>query len=235
MTWRTVKQLTEAKAPEELFTGQWQNRPSVPDDYKPNLDDRWNEGCTNAWKLWQETVPLGYKGSYQRVRAYLHKKRTSPRPGARGPAAAGRVPAGTGRLKRLHRVAGPVPDPARLALCLGEDGVTLVDGPGVRGHPEERRALAAVQEVPVVLTLRPRERRHGFAEEVGVDLLAVVQPDTGPLRVDRLRETFGRVRLQSGPYGRPAAPDRADTVAGPRGRPRSQRRPRRPGAGRDCP
>jgi transposase len=25
-------------------------------------------------------VPLGYKGSYQRVRAYLHKKRTSPRP-----------------------------------------------------------------------------------------------------------------------------------------------------------
>ncbi len=25
-------------------------------------------------------MPLGYKGSYQRVRAYLHKKRTSPRP-----------------------------------------------------------------------------------------------------------------------------------------------------------
>jgi transposase len=25
-------------------------------------------------------VPLGYKGSYQRVHAYLHKKRTSPRP-----------------------------------------------------------------------------------------------------------------------------------------------------------
>ncbi|MFH8701852.1 transposase [Streptomyces chartreusis] len=25
-------------------------------------------------------MPLGYKGSYQRVRAYLHDKRTSPRP-----------------------------------------------------------------------------------------------------------------------------------------------------------
>lgn len=25
-------------------------------------------------------MPLGYKGSYQRVRAYLHKTRTSPRP-----------------------------------------------------------------------------------------------------------------------------------------------------------
>ncbi|MFF0887123.1 ISL3 family transposase [Streptomyces sp. NPDC003456] len=60
--------------------GQWQNRPSVLDDYKPCLDDRWSEGCTNAWRLWEEIVPLGYKGSYQRVRAYLHDKRTSPQP-----------------------------------------------------------------------------------------------------------------------------------------------------------
>ncbi|MEU9558323.1 transposase [Streptomyces fumanus] len=65
---------------EELFTGQWQNRPSVLDDYKPYLDDRWSEGCTNAWKLWEGIVPLGYKGSYQRVRDCLHDKRTSPRP-----------------------------------------------------------------------------------------------------------------------------------------------------------
>ncbi|MFB8050680.1 transposase [Streptomyces rubiginosohelvolus] len=48
MTWRTVKQLADAAAPEELFTGQWQNRPSALDDYKPYLDDRWNEGFTNA-------------------------------------------------------------------------------------------------------------------------------------------------------------------------------------------
>jgi transposase len=35
MTWRTVKRLADAAAPEELLTGQWQNRPSVLDDYKP--------------------------------------------------------------------------------------------------------------------------------------------------------------------------------------------------------
>ncbi|WP_328493486.1 transposase [Streptomyces sp. NBC_00414] len=80
MTWRTVKQLADAAAPEALFTGQWQNRPSILDDYKRYLDDRWSEGFTNAWKLWEEIVPLGYKGSHQRVRVYLHKKRTSPRP-----------------------------------------------------------------------------------------------------------------------------------------------------------
>ncbi|MEV6655178.1 transposase [Streptomyces sp. NPDC051219] len=44
------------------------------------MDDRWNEGRTNAWKLWEEIVPLGYKGSYGIVSAYIRKKRTSPRP-----------------------------------------------------------------------------------------------------------------------------------------------------------
>ncbi|MFJ9620040.1 transposase [Streptomyces noursei] len=44
------------------------------------MDDRWNEGCTNAWKLWEEIVPLGYKGTYGSVSAYIRKKRTSPQP-----------------------------------------------------------------------------------------------------------------------------------------------------------
>ncbi|WP_455711435.1 ISL3 family transposase [Streptomyces hirsutus] len=81
MTHRTVKSLADAAKPEDLFHGQWQhNRTSVLDEYKPYLDERWDEGCTNAWKLWEEIVPLGYRGSYGRVSAYLRKKRTSPRP-----------------------------------------------------------------------------------------------------------------------------------------------------------
>ncbi|WP_385617692.1 transposase [Streptomyces sp. P8-A8] len=80
MTHRTVKSLADAAKPEDLFRGQWQfNRTSALDEYKPYLDDRWNEGCTNAWKLWKEIVPLGYQGSYGIVSAYIRKKRTSPR------------------------------------------------------------------------------------------------------------------------------------------------------------
>ncbi|MCQ4204771.1 hypothetical protein M4J06_003028 [Streptomyces coelicoflavus] len=30
--------------------------------------------------MWEEIVPLGYQGSYQRVRAYFREKRTSPNP-----------------------------------------------------------------------------------------------------------------------------------------------------------
>ncbi|MET7552371.1 hypothetical protein ABZS95_42945 [Streptomyces sp. NPDC005479] len=52
------KRLADAAAPEDLFHGQWQNnRTSVLDEYKPYLDDRWNDGCTNAWQLWEELVP----------------------------------------------------------------------------------------------------------------------------------------------------------------------------------
>ncbi|MET8747728.1 hypothetical protein [Streptomyces sp. NPDC004728] len=80
MTSRTVKRYADAAKPEDLFTGQWQTRTSVLDEYKTYLDKRWSEDRTNAWKLGEEIVPLGYRGSYQRVRAYLRQKRTSPQP-----------------------------------------------------------------------------------------------------------------------------------------------------------
>ncbi|WP_327364184.1 hypothetical protein [Streptomyces sp. NBC_01296] len=59
MAHRTIKSLADAARPEDLFTGQYQfNRASAPDEYKPYIDNRWNEGCTNAWKLREEIVPL---------------------------------------------------------------------------------------------------------------------------------------------------------------------------------
>ncbi|MFI6967143.1 hypothetical protein [Streptomyces sp. NPDC050255] len=119
-------------------------------------------------------------------------------PGARGPAAAGRGggPPGAARLERPDSAPWPVVDPARLDPGLGQGRVALVDVPGVRGHPDQRRALPAVQEVTVVL-LR-RERGDRLAQEVGVDLLTVVQPRTRPLRVDRGREALGLIRLEMG-------------------------------------
>ncbi|UXY40383.1 hypothetical protein [Streptomyces albidocamelliae] len=38
----------------------------ILDEDKPYLDGRWGEGCTNAWKLWEETV------------APFHRQRASP-------------------------------------------------------------------------------------------------------------------------------------------------------------
>ncbi|MFE6900656.1 transposase [Streptomyces sp. NPDC057717] len=80
-TCRTGKLLADATTPEDLFHGQWQGDPPPLDEYRPYLDYRWNHGCTNAWKAWEEIVPLGYKGSCQRVRAYFRTKRLSVDPG----------------------------------------------------------------------------------------------------------------------------------------------------------
>jgi hypothetical protein len=46
-------------------------RPSILDDFKPYLHQRWNEGCTNVWQLHAEIRGQGYRGGYGTVRDYL--------------------------------------------------------------------------------------------------------------------------------------------------------------------
>ncbi|MGW1817425.1 hypothetical protein ACWCQM_28140 [Streptomyces sp. NPDC002125] len=60
--------------------------PTKLDDFKPYLHERWAEGCTNAWTLWEEIKTHGYTGGYGAVRAHLQPFRTSPTaPAARPP------------------------------------------------------------------------------------------------------------------------------------------------------
>ncbi|MFI5924067.1 hypothetical protein ACIA8M_36800 [Streptomyces anulatus] len=78
MTYRTVQRLADAARPEDLFQGQWQNRRTKLDDFKPYLHGRWAEGYTNAWTLWEEIKTHGYTGGYGAVRAHLQPFRISP-------------------------------------------------------------------------------------------------------------------------------------------------------------
>ncbi|MEV2254503.1 ISL3 family transposase [Streptomyces sp. NPDC050147] len=89
MTLNTILRFSRATTPEEMFTGQWQDRPTGLDAYKPYLDQRWQEGCTNAWKLWEEIKEQGYPRGYAGVRAYVSRNlRGKPQPaGARPPSA----------------------------------------------------------------------------------------------------------------------------------------------------
>nr|WP_158558568.1 transposase [Streptomyces sp. AC1-42T] len=69
-----------------MFTGQWQSRATRLDDYKPYLDQRWQEGCTNAWKLWEEIREQGYPRGYASVSDYVSRtlrgkpQQVGPRP-----------------------------------------------------------------------------------------------------------------------------------------------------------
>ncbi|MFJ9945220.1 transposase [Streptomyces erythrochromogenes] len=73
MGFSTLLRYAHATEPEELFTGQWQSRPTRLDAFKPYLDQRWQEGCTNAWKLWEEIKEQGYPDGCSSVRAYASR------------------------------------------------------------------------------------------------------------------------------------------------------------------
>ena len=67
----TVRRFYRAATAGELLAKVRDGRPSLLDDYKPYLHQRWNEGCTNVRQLHAELRERGYKGSYGTVRDYV--------------------------------------------------------------------------------------------------------------------------------------------------------------------
>lgn len=73
---RTVRRFTRTANVDELIVTA-ATRNSVLDDYKPYLLDRFREGCTDAARLTDEIIAMGYRGSDKTVRRYLHPYRSS--------------------------------------------------------------------------------------------------------------------------------------------------------------
>jgi transposase len=76
----TVRRFARAKTVEELLarngTG---HRPSLLEQFKPYLHERWNAGCTNAAILFTEIAARGYRGGETVVRSYLRQLRATTR------------------------------------------------------------------------------------------------------------------------------------------------------------
>ncbi|MEC3975869.1 ISL3 family transposase [Amycolatopsis sp. H20-H5] len=72
----TVRRFARATSVEELLV-KAVNRTSKLDRYKPYLNQRWNEGCTEAARLHTELQALGWRGSVQAVRRYVHPFRAT--------------------------------------------------------------------------------------------------------------------------------------------------------------
>lgn len=75
----TVIRYARAETADELLWGQWTNKPSAVDDFKPYLHQRWAEGERNATRLLKEITAQGYRGSYAALSNYLRPMRV-PRP-----------------------------------------------------------------------------------------------------------------------------------------------------------
>ncbi|MFI9848732.1 ISL3 family transposase, partial [Nonomuraea sp. NPDC051941] len=76
----TARRYFHAAGVEEVTTALLAGWPSKLDDYKPNLHQRWNDGCTNITQLHREITAQGFRGSYTTVYAYLvaFKGKTAP-------------------------------------------------------------------------------------------------------------------------------------------------------------
>ncbi|HEX8865173.1 MAG TPA: transposase [Lentzea sp.] len=76
----TVRRFARAHTVEELLThNDTGRRPSLLEEFKPYLHQRWNAGCTNAAMLFAEITARGYRGGQSPVRHYRHQFRI-PRP-----------------------------------------------------------------------------------------------------------------------------------------------------------
>ncbi len=67
----TVRRFYRAGSADELLAKVKDGRPSVLDDYKPYLHQRWNQGCASVRELHAELRDRGYRGSYGTVRDYM--------------------------------------------------------------------------------------------------------------------------------------------------------------------
>ncbi|WP_443072582.1 ISL3 family transposase [Streptomyces sp. RPT161] len=173
MTLNTILRFSRATTPEEMFTGQWQSRATRLDDYKPYLDQRWREGCTNAWKLWEEIKEQSYPRGYASVRDYvsrtLHGK---PQPVGPRPPSARAVT----RWILTHPDALPEGDRLQLKATLANCPELTALAEHVRSFahmlthlqgnqlPEWIKAVSATTELPSI---------HHFAQHLLRDLDAV--------------------------------------------------------------
>jgi hypothetical protein len=67
----TVRRFYRAASLDELLVKSRAGRPSVLDEFKPYLHQRWNEGCTTVLTLLEEIRAQGYRGGYGTIRDYL--------------------------------------------------------------------------------------------------------------------------------------------------------------------
>lgn len=72
----TVRRFARATSVDDLLD-KTTSKSTVLDRFKPYRHQRWNEGCTEAAALFDEIKKLGYRGSPQTVRRYLHPFRAT--------------------------------------------------------------------------------------------------------------------------------------------------------------
>ncbi|MFI7644420.1 ISL3 family transposase [Nonomuraea sp. NPDC049400] len=170
---RTVIRYAHAASPEELLWGQWTNKPSAVDDFKPYLHQRWQAGERNATRLLKEITALGYRGSYGALSTYL-------RP-----------------LRAARPVAPPAPSVRKVTGWLAthpdrlEDAHQLQLATVLDRCPELTALLKHVRTFAIMLTKRRGQDLPGWLAAVRADDLPALHAFAGGLERDLDAVTAG--------------------------------------------
>jgi len=89
----TVRRYWQPVTGQDLLATARGRRPSLLDEHKPYLDQRWAQGATSGRKLHREITARGYPGGYGLVRTYLQALRAAapPAPPPPGPPKASEI------------------------------------------------------------------------------------------------------------------------------------------------
>lgn len=77
---KTVRRYAHAATPEDMAPARGGRRGSRVDPFLPYLHERWNQGCTDAARLFGEIRERGHTGSQRTVRRHLEAVRASGKP-----------------------------------------------------------------------------------------------------------------------------------------------------------
>jgi transposase len=166
----TVRRCSRAQCAEELLAKPREGRPSVLDDFKPYLHQRWNQGASCATGLVEEIRARGYHGSAGIVRTYLRPFRelgSTPPPLAPAPL---KVRDLTGWLLR-HPDSLDGDDQQQLKEVLAR----CQDLDAVAGH---------VTSFAEIMCRLQGERLHQWIARVEADQLPELHPFTAGLKRD---------------------------------------------------
>ncbi|TDC03277.1 hypothetical protein E1267_26705 [Nonomuraea longispora] len=75
-----MRRYAHAATPEDLAPARDGRRGSRVDPFLPYPHERWNQGCTDAARLFEEIRERGYTGSRRSVRRHLQAVRASGKP-----------------------------------------------------------------------------------------------------------------------------------------------------------
>ena len=164
----TVRRFCRASSAGELLA-KARDRPSILDDYKPYLHQRWNQAATSIGQLHAEITAMGYRGSYRTVRDYLAPFR-----------AAGAAPPPRPAVPKTHDITGWILRHPDSLDATEQDKLSQI-----RARCPHLDALAShVAEFATILTTQHGERLDAWIAAADASDLPALHSFTTGLKAD---------------------------------------------------